>query len=140
MRTSAKLNLFFGVRNLSEEFLPVHLAYLESFFRRRRINAFFFFAVAGASACLGLLVLGAKDAMSTAPQAVGYALVATMLALAILEHLLLVLPLDTTALWRWAIRKRGCSQASVLPVIATHPASVVVGDTLDQHDTIFQVR
>jgi len=31
MRTSAKLNLFLGVRNLSEEFLPVHLAYLESF-------------------------------------------------------------------------------------------------------------
>ena len=28
MRTSAKLNLFLGVRNLSEEFLPPHLAYL----------------------------------------------------------------------------------------------------------------
>ena len=38
MRTSAKLNLFFGVRNLSEEFLPPHLAYLESFFRRRAMN------------------------------------------------------------------------------------------------------
>jgi hypothetical protein len=29
-----------------------------------------------------------------------------MLALAILEHLMLVLPMDTTALWRWAIRKQ----------------------------------
>ena len=28
MRVSAKLNLFLGVRNLSEEFLPPHLAYL----------------------------------------------------------------------------------------------------------------
>jgi putative photosynthetic complex assembly protein 2 len=28
MRTSAKLNLFFGVRNLSEEFLPAHLVIL----------------------------------------------------------------------------------------------------------------
>jgi putative photosynthetic complex assembly protein 2 len=106
MRTSAKLNLFFGVRNLSEEFLPAHLAYLESFFRRRRINAFFFFAVAAASACLFVLVAGAHDALNSAAHAVGYALVATMLALAILEHLLLVLPLDTTALWRWAIRNR----------------------------------
>jgi len=106
MRTSAKLNLFFGVRNLSEEFLPAHLAYLESFFRRRAINAFFFVAVAAASAGLFLLVVGAKDTLTTASQAVGYALVATMLALAILEHLLLVLPLDNTALWRWAIRKR----------------------------------
>ena len=106
MRTSAKLNLFFGVRNLSEAFLPAHLAYLESFFRRRAINAFFFVAVAAASACLFLLVVGAKDTLTTPSQAVGYALVGTMLALAILEHLLLVLPLDTTALWRWAIRKR----------------------------------
>ena len=35
MRTSAKLNLFLGVRNLSEEFLPPHLSYLQSYFRRR---------------------------------------------------------------------------------------------------------
>jgi putative photosynthetic complex assembly protein 2 len=28
MRISAKLNLFLGVRNLSEELLPPHLAYL----------------------------------------------------------------------------------------------------------------
>ena len=107
MRTSAKLNLFFGVRNLSEEFLPAHLAYLQSFFRRRAINAFFVFAVTAASVCLVLLVVGATDALTPAPQAVGHALVGTMLALAILEHLLLVLPLDSTALWRWAIRKRG---------------------------------
>jgi putative photosynthetic complex assembly protein 2 len=132
MRTSAKLNLFFGVRNLSEEFLPAHLAYLQSFFRRRPINAFFFFAVAGASACLFALVAGAQDALSSAAHAVGYALVATMLALAILEHLLLVLPLDTTALWRWAIRKRTQTQ-SVAP--ASHTAS----DTLDTHDKLLQI-
>ena len=53
-----------------------------------------------------MLVAGAHDALNSAAHAVGYALVATMLALAILEHLLLVLPLDTTALWRWAIRNR----------------------------------
>ena len=132
MRTSAKLNLFFGVRNLSEEFLPAHLAYLQSFFRRRPINAFFFFAVAGASACLFALVAGAQDALSSAAHAVGYALVATMLALAILEHLLLVLPLDTTALWRWAIRKR-TQTPSVSPV--SHTAS----DTLDTHDKLLQI-
>ena len=140
MRTSAKLNLFFGVRNLSEEFLPAHLAYLESFFRRRPINAFFFFAVAGACACLALLVLGAKDGLSTAAQAVGYALVATMLALALLEHFLLVLPLDTTALWRWAIRKRAGPQANALPVISPQTAVLAVGDSLDKHDTLFQIR
>jgi putative photosynthetic complex assembly protein 2 len=106
MRTSAKLNLFFGVRNLSEEFLPVHLAYLESFFKRRRMNAFFPFAVVSASACLWWLVDFANQPMTTPAQVVGSVLVGTMLALAILEHLMLVLPLDTTALWRWAIRKQ----------------------------------
>ena len=106
MRTSAKLNLFFGVRNLSEEFLPVHLAYLESFFKRRRMNAFFPFAVVSASASLWWLVGFANQPMTTPAQVVGSVLVGTMLALAILEHLMLVLPLDTTSLWRWAIRKQ----------------------------------
>lgn len=132
MRTSAKLNLFFGVRNLSEEFLPAHLAYLQSFFRRRPINAFFFFAVAGASVCLYVLVAGAQDALSSAAHAVGYALVATMLALAILEHLLLVLPLDTTALWRWAIRKR-------TQIPSASPVSHTASDTLDTHDKLLQI-
>ena len=136
MRTSAKLNLFFGVRNLSEEFLPAHLAYLQSFFRRRPINAFFFFAVAGASACLFALVAGAQDALSSAAHAVGYALVATMLALAILEHLLLVLPLDTTALWRWAIRKRTQTQGAAA---ACHTAGLAASDPLDTHDKLLQI-
>ncbi len=58
MRTSAKLNLFFGVRNLSEEFLPAHLAYLQSFFRRRAMNALLPFSVLGASAVLAWMVMG----------------------------------------------------------------------------------
>ncbi len=140
MRTSAKLNLFFGVRNLSEEFLPAHLAYLQSFFRRRAANVFFFFAVAAASACLLLLVAGAKDVLTSASQAVGYALVATMLALAILEHLLLVLPLDTTALWRWAIRKAPQQPAGPVVVQSTSAAALTVKDTLDAHDKLFQIH
>jgi hypothetical protein len=49
--------------------------------------------------------------MTTPAQMVGAVLVGTMLALAIVEHLMLVLPLDTTALWRWAIRKKQIIQA-----------------------------
>ena len=109
LRTSAKLNLFWGVRNLSEQFLPTHLAYLESFFRRRAMNAFWPVSVAAACAALAWLVARALDPATTAPQAVGLTLVSTLLAMAIVEHLMLVLPLDTTALWRWALRadKRG---------------------------------
>jgi putative photosynthetic complex assembly protein 2 len=136
MRTSAKLNLFFGVRNLSEEFLPTHLAYLESFFKRRRMNAFFPFAVACASACLWLLVDYANQATTTPAQVVGSVLVGTMLALAIVEHLMLVLPVDTTAMWRWAIPKHhsetpAAFEAHVPPVLPAH---------LDTHDKSLQVN
>ncbi len=115
MRTSAKLNLFFGVRNLSEEFLPAHLRYLESFFRRRAVNLFFPLAVTAASLVLALMVAHAIDAATTPAAAIGTTLVGTMLALAIVEHWMLVLPLDTTALWRWALREAGRRQAPPLP-------------------------
>jgi putative photosynthetic complex assembly protein 2 len=104
MRTSAKLNLFLGVRNLSEEFLPAHLSYLQSFFRRRAMNPLLPFSVLGAGAVLTWMVLGAAEPAATPAQVVGTALVGTMLAMAIVEHLLLVLPIPSTALWRWALR------------------------------------
>ena len=113
MRTSAKLNLFYGVRNLSEEFLPSHLVYMGSYFRRRAMNRLFPFTVLGACAVLALLVQRvAEPGVGAAAQA-GGVLVATMLAMAILEHGLLVLPLQSTALWRWAMRNRPAAPAPV---------------------------
>ena len=106
MRISAKFNLFFGVRNLSEEFLPAHLAYMGSYFKRRAMNMFLPFAVLAASAVLYMLWLGASSVTASAAETVGFVLVSTMLAMAILEHFLLVLPLPSTALWRWALRGR----------------------------------
>ena len=105
MRTSAKLNLFLGVRNLSEEFLPPQLNYLQSFFRRRPMNPLLPLSVLGASAVLLLMILAAADPAATKAQVVGLTLVGTMLAMAIVEHLLLVLPIPSTALWRWAMRR-----------------------------------
>ena len=143
MRTSAKLNLFFGVRNLSEAFLPPHLAYLQSCFRRRPMNNFFPVSVIAASAYLALLISNATAAGNTPAQSVGYALVGTLLALAVLEHLLLVLPLDTTALWRWALSKRsgtgkpnsGRDSAAFSAAKTTHPGN----ESLDAHDKLFQI-
>ncbi len=106
MRTSAKLNLFLGVRNLSEEFLPPHLAYLASYFRRRPMNALFPITVGLACAALAVLVQQALQPAATPATVLGLTLVGTLLALAILEHAMLVLPVSTTALWRWAMGKR----------------------------------
>ncbi len=105
MRTSAKLNLFLGVRNLSEEFLPPHLAYLQSFFRRRPVNLLFPMSVTASSLVLGLMVVRALDAGTPPALAIGLTLTGTMLAMAILEHWLLVLPIQGTAMWRWALRE-----------------------------------
>lgn len=116
MRTSAKLNLFLGVRNLSEQFLPEHLAYLQSFFRRRRMNGFFPVALSLSMLALVALVMVALQPSTPAATSVGHALVGTMLALAIVEHALLVLPVDTAALWRWALRfSGGASDAAPSP-------------------------
>jgi len=137
MRTSAKLNLFLGVRNLSEEFLPAHLAYLESFFRRRRLNIFFPFALALASMCLWWLVGYASNPLASQAQSVGAVLVATLLALAIVEHLMLVLPVDTTALWRWALRKKQNNTHAV----NSEPQTVsVMASAMDKHDKLFQIH
>jgi putative photosynthetic complex assembly protein 2 len=105
MRTSAKMNLFLGVRNLSEEFLPPQLNYLQSFFRRRPMNPLLPLSLLGGSAVLLLMILAAADPAATKAQLVGLTLVGTMLAMAIVEHLLLVLPIPSTALWRWAMRR-----------------------------------
>jgi putative photosynthetic complex assembly protein 2 len=106
MRQSAKLNLFLGVRNLGEKLLPEHLRYLETYFARKAINPLFPFSIA-ASATIALLVW--QEALATdasAFEVTGYTLVATLLTLAIVEHLFMILPLPAEALWGWGLRSR----------------------------------
>jgi putative photosynthetic complex assembly protein 2 len=103
MRISAKLNVFLGAPNLAEEFLPEHLGYLKSYFRRDRINGLFPVVITLSSIALGWIIhLGL-----TTPDpfmATGVALVGAFLALAIIEHWFFVLPIPDAALWRWALR------------------------------------
>ncbi|MDH5341138.1 MAG: DUF3623 domain-containing protein, partial [Rubrivivax sp.] len=134
MRTSAKLNLYLGVRNLSEEFLPPHLAYLQSFFRRRPMNGLLPFSVLGAGALLAMMVMQAADPATGHADAVGTVLVATMLSAAILEHLLLVLPIPSTALWRWALRGQAADAgASARPLQAPRVK-------LEAHEDLLRTR
>ena len=106
MRLSTKLNVFLGVRNLGEAFLPDHLSDLASYVRRAPMNPLFPWSVAASAALLAVLATTAA-APGTAPfEATGATLVATLVALAILEHGFLVLPLDAAALWRWGFRSR----------------------------------
>jgi len=98
MCTSAKLNLFFGVRNLSEEFLPAHLTCMGRYFRRRNLNFFLPISIALSTLVLVFMTQCAVIIETTTAEAAGLILVGSMLVIAILEHFLLVLPLPPKAL------------------------------------------
>lgn len=103
MRLSAKLNLFLGVPNVGEKFLPPHLEYLTSFFRRRSMNPLF--PVSITLATIGVVILVQRcHAAGTPFHATAYALLSSLLALAVLEHWFMVIPLPNETLWKWAMR------------------------------------
>ncbi len=102
MRISAKLNLFLGVPVLNDEVLPAPVVHLRSYFRRGPVNAFFPVALAGSLALAGVLIVFALDPQAEPAAKAGYALVATLVALAILEHAFMLVPLPVNRLWRWS--------------------------------------
>lgn len=106
MRLSAKLNLFLGVRQVTTEFIPARLKYLVTYFRTARLNPLMPFSVLLGCAAVAWLLLGASDT-TDAFLVVGRTMVATLLAMAVLEHLFLALPIPDAILWRWALRLRG---------------------------------
>ena len=124
MRISAKLNVFLGVRNLSIALLPPHLRYLGSYFRRRPMNLLFPLVVTAATVVAVVIAQGALQQPPGSAAATGAWLVLTLLVLAIVEHWLLVLPLEATALWRWALMR---SQQT--PAVTASPS-------LDPHDKL----
>jgi putative photosynthetic complex assembly protein 2 len=106
MRLSAKLNIFLGVQNFYETFLPPSLHYLLSYFSRRRFNVLFPFSVGLATVIAVLIWVSAVRADSAFEEA-AMGLVGSLLVLAIVEHWLLILPVAPQSLWRWALRSRG---------------------------------
>jgi len=120
MRLSAKLNLFLGVRNRGEDFLPEKMRHIDSYFARRPINLLFPVAVTASTALAAVLWAHAAMPHAGTFEVAKNVLAATLLSLAILEHWFMVLPLSTTALWKWAMRNRrkpeGASTGSIGPV------------------------
>lgn len=111
MHESARLNVFLGVRNVNAHFLPPHLAYLESFLATKPMNLLFPVSVTLSTAICA--VLGTEAAFSADPfTRTGCTFLATMMALAILEHWFLVLPVPAEALWNWSMKSRDRADAS----------------------------
>lgn len=105
MHLSARLNVFLGVRNVSEEFVPAHMEVLKSFLTRKPMNLLFPVSVTGGTIAAVLLF---QQAFSAAvPGAVaGFSLLAALASLAVVEHWLLMLPLPVEKLFRWSLPHR----------------------------------
>ncbi len=105
MRWSAKLNIFLGVRNLHLDLLPARLQYLSSFVRRASMNPLFPISMIGASIAVGVWVMKVFAASSTFA-VTGSVLCATLLSLAMLEHVFLMFNVPDRALWRLGVGDR----------------------------------
>lgn len=99
MRLSAKLSLFLGVPFLHAEWLPAHLRYLATYFRVRPMNWLFPVSVSTATIIVFVQVQAALVPELAPAEATARLLIAALLALAVLEHWFMVLPLPVAALW-----------------------------------------
>lgn len=121
-RLSAKFNVFLGVRNLSEDFLPAHLAYVETYFRRQPMNPLLPFSAAAGLLASGAILHRAWSADASPFLVAGGTLTGTLILLAVIEHILMVAPFSATGLWRWAMSsRRAPDDAGPLPRTAHAP-------------------
>jgi len=104
MHQSAKLNVFLGVPNLSEDFLPDHLMFLRSFLTRRPMNLLFPLSVTVATVTAAWMIGQAAAADAGSYEQTADTFLATLLVVGVLEHWFLVLPLPTAALWEWGLK------------------------------------
>ena len=103
MRISAKLNLFLGVAQVSDEFIPPRLRYLRTYFRFARLNPLMPVSLLLSAALTVFLGFEALRSDAGSLDATGASLVGTLAFLALLEHIFLAFSLPDALLWRWVI-------------------------------------
>ncbi|GLR47745.1 hypothetical protein GCM10007925_14580 [Sphingomonas astaxanthinifaciens DSM 22298] len=104
LRLAAKLSIFSGVPNFSDELIPAHLQYLRSYFGPRRISATLLASLA-TSLVLAALLAQRALAAGAGDAAIAPSLVFTLAGLGVLELTFLALPVRDGALWHWALRR-----------------------------------
>ncbi|KPF43459.1 putative photosynthetic complex assembly protein PuhE [Rhizobium sp. AAP43] len=142
MRVSAKMLIFLGAPHAVSDLMPKGIAHLKTYFRTDRLTPLFPIFLSTAAGLFAILAIGAGRATQD-HSVVGHTLLATFMALAIIEHLILVLPVSDTALWRWTTTRQDRRKLAVRPPLddtaviqggappALHASWVAVG-----HDTI----
>lgn len=114
LRLSTKLNLYAGVPNPPSGLLPERLAHLGSYFRRRPLDAPLLISIAASGALAAWLAALALNAAPGGREQAGLALLATLAALGLVEHLFLAVPSPERLLWGWALGDRHTRPAPVL--------------------------
>jgi putative photosynthetic complex assembly protein 2 len=109
MRLSTKINIFLGAPNVTVEFLPPHLSYLATYFRKRPMNGFFPVSVTLATLAVAWLAHLALRPVAGPGDVLGYSLLAALAALAVIEHWFLFVPLRFGRLWGWSLRGHAAS-------------------------------
>lgn len=111
MRLISKINLFVGVPNSTAEMLPVHLAYLKTYFGPNRMTALLIASlIMITSMSIGFASLALAAPVGSA-QMVGASLLFTLSLLGVIEHLFLALPFRDGMLWSWALPQSKTAQA-----------------------------
>ena len=106
MHSSAKINAVLGVRNLNDHFFPEHLRYLSSFLKKRPMNLLFPFSITISTVAISILFYKAIEIEKTPFETLAFTFYIVILALGILEHWFLVLPIPAEALWNWSVKAR----------------------------------
>ncbi len=102
-RIFAKLNVYLGVPNINDEFLPEPVRHLTTHFRKAPMNAFFPWSVTALTLTLGCWAERAWAAPAGSGAEIGFVLLAALTGLALFEHWMMVLSLPDAALWRWLL-------------------------------------
>ncbi|MBC8042637.1 MAG: DUF3623 family protein [Rhizobacter sp.] len=103
MHQSTKLNVFFGVANINRDFIPEPVSAIAQYMTIASMNWLFPISITVCT-IVSYRLLRRVHESTAAWQKVGYVLIGMMSLLALLEHWLLVLPLDKT-LWDIAIKR-----------------------------------
>lgn len=117
MRLSAKLNLYCGVPQVGEQYLPSHLVYMASYFRKSPVTGCFYLTMTLSTGTWLWLVLQAQR--GAVDVSTGWVLLASLLGLAIIEHVLMLFSLPLQRLWGWAMRHRAVAPVVTAPVLPT---------------------
>lgn len=102
MRLSSKFNLFFGVPQVGDQYLPSQLAYMGSYFRKQPVGTFFYTTLTLSIISWLALIWQANSGQVTIT--CQWVLLASLLGLAILEHVLMMMPLSLERVWGWALK------------------------------------